>query len=59
MDTIKKDILRIIFRKGFVRRRKLYVAFYLLPFVYFVLYYEWDWWQCAMKNASIRKMKAT
>jgi len=35
---IKKDVLKIIFSKGFIRRRKVYATISISPIIYYCVY---------------------
>jgi hypothetical protein len=42
LTELKKDLLRIIFSKGFIRRRKIWLALTVMPIGYYSIFYEWD-----------------
>ena len=57
LSEIKKDVLKIIFSKGFIRRRKVYATISISPIIYYCVYYEWEMYQNFWNRNMSKRMR--
>lgn len=57
LEDIRNDLLKIIFSKGFVRRRRVNIAIALFPLMYYSVMYEWDSYSNFWRNNLSKRFK--
>lgn len=57
MQEIRNDILKLIFSKGFVRRRRFNTAIAIFPLVYYSVMYEWDAYHNFWRNNLAKRFR--
>ena len=57
LQDIRNDILKLIFSKGFIRRRRVNVAIAVFPLLYYSVVYEWEAYHNFWRNNLAMRFK--